>query len=111
MSPLPPSPLLPLPPLTQHTSLVYASSSSVYGHDASLPFTPHSPPHPPGNLYAALKISNEHFAQAYCSQHHLQAVGLRLFTVYGPWGRPDMAVYKFAESILSGNPVPVFDPG
>ena len=62
-------------------------------------------------MYAALKISNEHFAQAYCSQHGVQTVGLRLFTVYGPWGRPDMAVYKFADNMLNGRPVPVFDPG
>lgn len=100
---------LPSLSLSQNVSLVYASSSSVYGQDASLPFSISSHPHPPTNMYAALKVANERFANAYCSEHGLKAIGLRLFTVYGPWGRPDMAVYKFTERIANGRPVPVFN--
>ena len=91
--------------------LVYASSSSVYGKRASVPFSSEEPLRAPGNLYAASKIMNEHLAAAYCSQHGLLATGLRFFTVYGPWGRPDMAAYKFAESIVTGQPVPLFEAG
>lgn len=89
--------------------LVYASSSSVYGKRASVPFSSEEPLRAPGNLYAASKIMNEHLAAAYCSQHGLLSIGLRFFTVYGPWGRPDMAAYKFAESIVTGKPVPLFE--
>ena len=60
-------------------------------------------------MYAALKVANERFASAYCSKHNLRATGLRLFTVYGPWGRPDMAVYKFTDRITNHRPVPVFN--
>lgn len=91
--------------------LVYASSSSVYGKRASVPFSSEEPLRAPGNLYAASKIMNEHLAAAYCSQHGLMSVGLRFFTVYGPWGRPDMAAYRFAESIVTGKPVPLFEAG
>lgn len=96
-------------PHTQHSSLVFASSSSVYGRGASIPFSTLSPLHPPSNMYAALKIANERLASAHCREHGLMAVGLRFFTVYGPWGRPDMAVYQFAESIMEGREVPVFE--
>lgn len=91
--------------------LVYASSSSVYGKRASVPFSSEEPLRAPGNLYAASKIMNEHLAAAYCSQHGLLSIGLRFFTVYGPWGRPDMAAYKFAESIVTGMPVPLYEAG
>jgi UDP-glucuronate 4-epimerase len=91
--------------------LVYASSSSVYGKRAAIPFSSEEPLKAPGNLYAASKIMNEHLATAYCSQHGLLSIGLRFFTVYGPWGRPDMAAYKFAERIVTGMPVPLFEAG
>ena len=89
--------------------LIFASSSSVYGQGASLPFSPSSPPHPTTNIYAASKLANEQFAEAYCSEHGIGTIGLRFFTVYGPWGRPDMAVYKFAKQISKGLPVPMFN--
>lgn len=89
--------------------LVFASSSSVYGEEAIMPFSVSSHPHSVTNIYAASKVANEQFAEAYCSQHGLRTIGLRFFTVYGPWGRPDMAVYKFAEQIAKGLPVPMFD--
>ena len=88
---------------------MFASTSSVYGHEANLPFTLDLPRQPPSNIYAASKTSSELFATSYCAQHGLKAVGLRLFTVYGPWGRPDMAVYGFAQSILDGEKVPFFN--
>ena len=91
--------------------LVYASSSSVYGKRATVPFSSEEPLKAPGNLYAASKIMNEHLASAYCSQHGVHSIGLRFFTVYGPWGRPDMAAYKFAERIVTGMPVPLFEAG
>ena len=90
---------------------MYASSSSVYGKRASIPFSIEEPLKAPGNIYAASKIMNEHLAAAYCAQHGLLATGLRFFTVYGPWGRPDMAAYKFADRIVTGRPVPLFDAG
>lgn len=83
----------------------------MYGKRASVPFSSAEALNAPGNLYAASKIMNEHLATAYCSQYGLQAIGLRFFTVYGPWGRPDMAAYKFAERIVTGLPVPLFDAG
>ena len=92
----------------QHVSLVYASSSSVYGHHSPLPFSPSTTFFAPSNVYAASKISNENFADVFCSQYGLSIVGLRFFTVYGPWGRPDMAVSKFAESIYTGSPLTFF---
>ena len=89
--------------------LVFASSSSVYGEGATLPFSTSSPPHSITNVYAATKMINEQFAEAYCTQHGLRTTGLRFFTVYGPWGRPDMAVYKFAQQISEGLPVSMFN--
>ena len=93
---------------TQKASLLYASSSSVYGKDSPLPFSAHHSTGYPGNLYAASKLSNEMFADTYCNEYNMWSVGVRFFTVYGPWGRPDMAVYKFAEKISSGEAIPLF---
>ncbi|MBI2441684.1 MAG: GDP-mannose 4,6-dehydratase [Lentisphaerae bacterium] len=91
--------------------LVYASSSSVYGGRERLPFREKDPVDTPVSLYAATKKSNELMAHAYSHLYGLQAIGLRLFTVYGPWGRPDMAVWLFTEALLAGKPIPVFNHG
>lgn len=90
--------------------LVYASSSSVYGADP-LPFREDARADAPLNLYAATKRSNELMAHAYGTLNGFACTGLRLFTVYGPWGRPDMALYKFTRKILAGEPLPVFGHG
>lgn len=91
--------------------LVYASSSSVYGLNASMPFsTSHSVDHPV-SLYAASKKSNELMAHAYSHLYRLPSTGLRFFTVYGPWGRPDMAPCIFTQAIREGKPIPVFNEG
>jgi UDP-glucuronate 4-epimerase len=91
--------------------LVYASSSSVYGANTRLPFSEcHSVDHPV-SLYAATKKANELMAHAYAHLHGLPMSGLRFFTVYGPWGRPDMALFKFTANILQGKPIPVFNRG
>ncbi len=92
----------------QEISLVYASSSSVYGQTAPLPFSTLSLPNPPANIYAASKQVNEIFSETYCSEFGVQSIGVRPFTVYGPWGRPDMAVYKFTHNIVTGRPIPLF---
>lgn len=89
----------------QKASLVFASSSTVYGHHSPLPFSTKSTSFAPSSIYASTKISNEHFADVFCSQYGLRAVGVRFFTVYGPWGRPDMAVYKFSQSLYEGRAV------
>lgn len=91
--------------------LVYASSSSVYGGNTKVPFSVSDPVEYPVSLYAASKRSNELMAFSYSHLFKIPATGIRLFTVYGPWGRPDMAYYKFTESILSGNPIDVFNYG
>ncbi|MCE3237868.1 MAG: capsular biosynthesis protein CpsI [Gammaproteobacteria bacterium] len=91
--------------------LVYASSSSVYGGNATLPFSIHQNVDHPLSLYAATKKSNELMAHTYSSLYHLPTTGLRFFTVYGPWGRPDMALFKFTKAILSGEPIQVFNNG
>ncbi len=91
--------------------LVFASSSSVYGGNRSLPFRESDPVDTPISLYAATKKANELMAHAYSHLYGLQTVGLRLFTVYGPWGRPDMAVWSFTESMLRGAPIRVFNHG
>jgi UDP-glucuronate 4-epimerase len=91
--------------------LVYASSSSVYGDNRKLPFDVSDPVDQPASIYAATKRSNELFAYTYSRLYGLQITGLRLFTVYGPWGRPDMAVYKFTRAMLSGEPIIVFNRG
>jgi UDP-glucuronate 4-epimerase len=91
--------------------LVYASSSSVYGGNTNLPFTEHQSVNHPVSLYAATKKANELMAHTYSDLYGLPATGLRFFTVYGPWGRPDMAPMLFAKAILAGEPIRVFNQG
>jgi len=91
--------------------LVYASSSSVYGSNSKLPFSVHSSVDHPVSLYAASKKANELFAHTYSHLFSLPTTGLRFFTVYGPWGRPDMALYLFTKAILAGEPIDVFNNG
>jgi UDP-glucuronate 4-epimerase len=91
--------------------LVYASSSSVYGASARLPYSVHEPASHPMSLYAATKRANELMAHSYSSMFGLPTTGLRFFTVYGPWGRPDMALFLFARAILDGRPIEVFNYG
>ena len=91
--------------------LVYASSSSVYGDRADPPFSEIHPTDSPVSLYAATKKANEVMAHAYSHLYGQRTTGLRFFTVYGPWGRPDMAYFSFAEKILAGKPLPVFGGG
>jgi UDP-glucuronate 4-epimerase len=90
---------------------VYASSSSVYGANAKLPFAEDDNIDHPVSLYAATKKANELIAHSYAHLYRLPCTGLRFFTVYGPWGRPDMALFKFARGILAGVPIPVFNRG
>ena len=90
---------------------VYASSSSVYGGNTKMPFTEHDSVDPPVSLYAATKKSNELMAHTYSHLFGLPATGLRFFTVYGPWGRPDMALFLFTRAILEGRPIDVFNHG
>ena len=91
--------------------LVYASSSSVYGANTSMPFSVHDNVDHPLSLYAASKKSNELMAHTYSHLYGLPTTGLRFFTVYGPWGRPDMALFKFTKAILAGEPIDVFNYG
>jgi len=91
--------------------LVFASSSSVYGANTRLPFSEHDNVDHPVSLYAATKKASELMAHSYASLYGLPCTGLRFFTVYGPWGRPDMALFKFTEGILAGRPIPVFNRG
>jgi UDP-glucuronate 4-epimerase len=91
--------------------LVYASSSSVYGASTKLPYSVHEPASHPLSLYAASKRANELMAHSYSSVFGLPTTGLRFFTVYGPWGRPDMALFTFARAILDGRPIEVFNHG
>ncbi|MFT5240892.1 MAG: UDP-glucuronate 4-epimerase [Candidatus Promineifilaceae bacterium] len=91
--------------------LVYASSSSVYGGNTKLPFSESDPVNTPISLYAATKRANELMAHTYSHLYGLQTVGLRFFTVYGPWGRPDMAMWLFTKDILAGKPINVFNNG
>lgn len=91
--------------------LVYASSSSVYGNSAKIPFDENEPLTVPASIYAATKQNNETMAGCYNTLYGLNAVGLRFFTVYGPWGRPDMALFKFTKSILNGDPIDVYNSG
>ncbi|MDC0761942.1 NAD-dependent epimerase [Brevibacillus sp. AG] len=91
--------------------LLYASSSSVYGGNTKLPFAEYDPVDEPVSLYAATKKANELMAYTYSHLYGLPATGLRFFTVYGPWGRPDMALYTFTKAILSGEPVRIFNYG
>lgn len=91
--------------------LVYASSSSVYGGNKKLPFSEHDSVDHPVSLYAATKKSNELMAHTYSHLFRLPTTGLRFFTVYGPWGRPDMALFLFTKAILEGRPIDVFNHG
>ncbi|MFP4252246.1 MAG: NAD-dependent epimerase [Guyparkeria sp.] len=91
--------------------LVYASSSSVYGANSEMPFSVHHNVDHPLSLYAATKKANELMAHTYASLYDLPTTGLRFFTVYGPWGRPDMALFKFTRNILEGKPIDVFNHG
>jgi UDP-glucuronate 4-epimerase len=91
--------------------LVYASSSSVYGANETQPFSIHHNVDHPLSLYAATKKSNELMAHTYANLYALPVSGLRFFTVYGPWGRPDMALFKFTRNILAGEPIDVFNHG
>jgi UDP-glucuronate 4-epimerase len=91
--------------------LVYASSSSVYGGNRELPFREGQPVNHPVSLYAATKKANELMAHTYSHLYGLPATGLRFFTVYGPWGRPDMAPMLFAKAIMAGTPIQVFNHG
>ena len=88
--------------------IVYASSSSVYGLNTSMPFCESDPVDRPGSFYAVTKRSGELTAHAYAHLYGLPQTGLRLFTAYGPWGRPDMAYYKFAEAIDKGQPLTLY---
>ena len=92
-------------------NLIYASSSSVYGGNRNLPFHEQQPVNHPVSLYAASKKANELMAHTYSHLYGLPATGLRFFTVYGPWGRPDMAPMLFAKAILAGEPIKVFNHG
>jgi UDP-glucuronate 4-epimerase len=91
--------------------LVYASSSSVYGANTTMPFSVHHNVDHPLSLYAASKKANELMAHTYSHLYQLPTTGLRFFTVYGPWGRPDMALFKFTKAILAGQKIPVFNYG
>ena len=91
--------------------LVFASSSSVYGANTKLPFSEHDNVDHPVSLYAASKKANEMMAHSYAHLYDLPCTGLRFFTVYGPWGRPDMALFKFTKGIIEETPIPVFNNG
>ena len=97
--------------LPQLRHLVYASSSSVYGESAPLPFSTEHPADDPVSLYAATKRSDELIAQSYANLYALPLTGLRIFTVYGPWGRPDMSLFLFTKAVLTGAPIRVFNKG
>lgn len=96
---------------TRVRHLLYASSSSVYGANTRTPFSIHHNVDHPISLYAATKKANELMAHAYASVYRIPVTGVRFFTVYGPWGRPDMAMYLFTEAIASGRPINVFNHG
>jgi len=91
--------------------LVFASSSSVYGANTNMPFSVHQNVDHPLSLYAATKKANELMAHTYANLYDLPCTGLRFFTVYGPWGRPDMALFLFTKAILEGRPIDVFNEG
>jgi UDP-glucuronate 4-epimerase len=90
---------------------VYASSSSVYGGNTKLPFSVEDPVEQPNSLYAATKRAGELFSYTYAHLYGVPATGLRFFTVYGPWGRPDMAAFLFTRAIIAGEPIKVFNRG
>jgi UDP-glucuronate 4-epimerase len=96
---------------TQPKHLVYASTSSVYGANGNMPFNVHNSATHPITLYAATKLANEGMAHSYSHLFGFPSTGFRFFTVYGPWGRPDMALFKFTEAILAGRPIDVYGHG
>jgi UDP-glucuronate 4-epimerase len=91
--------------------LVYASSSSVYGNNTHVPFSTQDRVDHPASMYAVSKRTNELMAECYNHLYNIPCTGLRFFTVYGPWGRPDMAYFKFAQSILAGKPIDIYNHG
>jgi UDP-glucuronate 4-epimerase len=91
--------------------LVFASTSSVYGANTAMPFSEHQSAEHPLTLYAATKKANEQMAHSYAHLYGIPSTGLRFFTVYGPWGRPDMALFLFTKAILAGEPIKVFNHG
>ena len=91
--------------------LVYASSSSVYGANTKVPFAETDPVTQPVSLYAATKRADEMLSESYARLYGIEQIGLRFFTVYGPWGRPDMAYWRFADNIIAGKPIRVFNNG
>jgi len=95
----------------QPKHLVFASTSSVYGANGKLPFSVHDGANHPITLYAATKLANESMAHSYAHLFGIPSTGFRFFTVYGPWGRPDMALFKFTEAILAGRPIDVYGQG
>src|ERR1700676_4271766 len=97
--------------LTGLRHLVYASTSSVYGANEDLPFRETDRVDTPVSLYAATKRADELMSHAYAHLYGLKQTGLRFFTVYGPWGRPDMAYFSFARAILDGEPITLYDGG
>lgn len=97
--------------LEPQPSLLFASSSSVYGGNKEMPFSEDQKVDTPISLYAATKKSNELMAHCYSHLYEMQALGYRFFTVYGPWGRPDMAYFSFAEKLVKGEPIKVFNNG
>ena len=96
---------------TRPKHLVYASTSSVYGANTKLPFSVHDNATHPITLYAATKLANESMAHSYAHLFGIPCTGFRFFTVYGPWGRPDMALFKFTDAILKGQPIDVYGEG
>ena len=95
----------------QPEHLVFASTSSVYGANGKLPFSVHDGANHPITLYAATKLANEGMAHSYAHLFRIPSTGFRFFTVYGPWGRPDMALFKFTQAILEGRPIDVYGEG
>ncbi|MET3528107.1 NAD-dependent epimerase [Phenylobacterium koreense] len=91
--------------------LVFASTSTVYGANGNFPSSVHDPVHHPITLYSATKLANEAMAHAYAHLFGIPSTGLRFFTVYGPWGRPDMALFKFTDAIFAGRPIDVYGQG
>jgi UDP-glucuronate 4-epimerase len=103
--------MLELAKARRSSHFVYASSSSVYGGNKSLPFRVEDRVDHPLSLYAATKKSDELLSECYASLHRLPSTGLRFFTVYGPWGRPDMAMWIFTRALLAGEPLPLYNGG
>jgi UDP-glucuronate 4-epimerase len=95
----------------ENIRVVYASTSSVYGANEKMPFSEHDPVDHPLQFYAVTKRTNELMAHAYSNLYGIETVGLRFFTVYGPWGRPDMALFKFTKNIIEGKSIEVFNHG